>query len=102
VNVTISLQIRFKSPPRTVRRAIMDYVADRYPKAVDYFSWDPTGTRATGKKMGASGSLELTGDGPTTLDIQGKLGFPASLMVTEEQVRDYLDEAIRELKARTP
>jgi hypothetical protein len=102
VNVTISLQIRFKSPPSAVRQAIMDYVADRYPKAVDYFSWDPTGTRATGKKMGASASLELSGEGPTTLDIQGRLGFPASMMVTEEQVRDYLDEAIRNLKERTP
>ena len=100
--MTISLQIRFKSPPSTVRRAIMDYVADRYPKAVDYFSWDATGTRATGKKMGASGSVELSGDGPTTVDIQGKLGFPASLMVTEDQVRDYLDKAIQDLKATTP
>ena len=100
--MTISLQIRFKSPPKAVRRAIMDYVADRYPKAVDYFEWDATGTRATGKKMGASASLELSGDGPTTVDIEGKLGFPASLMVTEEQVRDYLDEAIRELKEKTP
>ena len=100
--MTISLQIRFKSPPSAVRRAIMDYVADRYPKAADYFSWDETGTRATGKKMGASGSLELSGDGPTTLDIEGKLGFPASLMVSEDQVRTYLDEAIRELQAKTP
>ena len=100
--MTISVQIKFKSPPSAVRRAIMDYVADRYPKAADYFSWDATGTRATGKKMGASASLELSGDGPTTVDIEGKLGFPASLMVTEEQVRDYLDEAIRELKEKTP
>lgn len=100
--MTISLQIQFKSPPSRVRRAIMDYVADRYPKAVDYFSWDATGTRATGKKMGASGSVELSGDGPTTVDIQGKVGFPASMVVTEEQVRDYLDKAIRDLKARTP
>ena len=100
--MTISLQIRFKSPPSAVRRAIMEYVADRYPKAIDYFEWDEKGTRATGKKMGASGSLELSGDGPTTLDIQGKLGFPASLMVSEDQVRDYLDEAIRELQAKTP
>jgi hypothetical protein len=96
------MQIEFKSGPSVVRRAIMDYIADRYPKAVDYFSWNATGTRATGKKMGASGSVELVGDGPTTVDIEGKLGFPASLMVTEEQVRDYLDEAIRDLKARTP
>jgi len=100
--VTISMQIKFKSPPSTVRRAIMDYVADRYPKAVDYFSWDATGTRATGKKMGAYGSVELSGDGPTTVDIEGKLGFPASLMVTEDQVRGYLDQAIRDLKAKTP
>ena len=100
--MTISLQVRFQSPPSAVRRAIMDYVADRYPAAADYFSWDPTGTRATGKKMGASASLELTGEGPTTLDIRGKLGFPASMMVTEEQVRDYLDEAIRDLQAKTP
>ena len=100
--MTISRQIRFASPPSAVRRAIMDYVAGRYPKALDYFSWDPTGTRASAKKMGASASLELSGDGPTTVDIEGKLGFPASLMVTEEQVRDYLDDAIRELKEKTP
>ena len=100
--MTISVQIEFKSPPSTVRRAIMDYVADRYPKAVDYFSWNATGTRATGKKMGASASVELSGDGPTTVEIEGKLGFPASMMVTEKQVRDYLDQAIRDLKAKTP
>jgi hypothetical protein len=102
VNVTISLQIKFKSPPSTVRRAIMDYVAGRYPKAMDYFSWDATGTRASAKKMGASASVELSGEGPTVVDIQGKLGFPASLMVTEDQVRVYLDKAIQDLKSTTP
>ena len=98
----ISTQVRFKSEPAVVRRAILDYVARRYPRAADYISWDRSGRRAAASKMGASASLELLGDGPTTVDISARIGFPASMAVSESRLRRYLDEAIRDLKKTTP
>lgn len=95
-------QIRFESSPADVRRAIMDYVADRFPRAADFITWDSSGTRASGSKMGASGSLRLTGGGPTIVDVHAKIGFPASMAVTETGLRRHLDEAIRDLKKKTP
>jgi hypothetical protein len=95
-------QVRFESPPGVVRRAIMDYVADRYPKAADYFSWDSAGTRASGSKMGAAGTVRLTGKGPTLVEIRARIGFPASMMVSEVRLRRHLDQAIRDLKKKTP
>jgi len=95
-------QVRFESPPAVVRRAIMDYVADRYPKAADYITWDSTGTRASGSKMGASGTMRLTGKGPTIVEIQARIGFPVSMMVSEIRLRRQLDQAVRDLKKKTP
>ena len=100
--MTISLQIRFKSPPSAVRRAIMDYVVDRYPKAAGYITWDPTGTRASGSKMGASGTVRLTGRGPTVVEIRARIGFPASMAVSESRLRRDLEQVIRDLKKTTP
>ena len=98
----LETQIRFESPPAAVRRAIMDYVADRYPKAADSIAWDRSGTRASGSKMGASGSLVLTGRGPTIVEIRARIGFPASIAVSEARLRRELDRAIRDLKKTTP
>jgi hypothetical protein len=95
-------QVRFESPPAAVRRAIMDYVADRFPKAADHISWDSTGTRATGSKMGASGTVRLTGRGPTVVEIHARIGFPASMAVSESRLRRHLEEAVRDLKKTTP
>src|SRR6185436_18342491 len=98
----LETQIQFESGPAAVRRAIMDYVADRFPKAADFITWDATGTRASGSKMGASGSLRLTGRGPTIVDLHAKIGFPASMAVTETRIRRSFDQAIRDLKKTTP
>jgi hypothetical protein len=98
----ISEQIRFDSPPELVRGAITGYVERRYPRALDFVKWDSTGTRASASTMGASCSLVLSGEGPTVVDIQGRLGFPASLAVSESQLRKYLDQAIRDLKKTIP
>lgn len=95
-------EVRFESTPAAVRRAIMDYVADRYPKAADYITWDPTGTRASGAKMGASGTVRLTGRGPTVVEIRARIGFPASMAVSESRLRRHLEQAIRDLKKTTP
>lgn len=98
----ISTEIEFKSAPAKVRRAIMDYVEGLYPKAADYITWNATGTRASGSKMGASGSLRLSGDGPTVVHLEAKIGFPASLAVSRAKVEETLDKAVRDLKKKTP
>jgi hypothetical protein len=98
----ISLQYRFKSPPDVVRRALVEYVQRKFPKASKYVAWDPDGTRASGKKMGVSGTLELRGEGPTVVDLSGRVGFPASLTVTERQIRSAVDEAFRDLQSVIP
>jgi hypothetical protein len=98
----LDLQVRFESSPAAVRRAIMDYVADRYPKAAEFITWDSSGTRASGSRMGASGSLRLTGRGPTIVDLHARIGFPASMAVTETRIRRSFDQAIRDLKKTTP
>ena len=98
----ISEQVGFESPPALVRQAIIGYVESKYPRALDFIKWDSTGTRASASTMGASCSLVLSGAGPTILDIEGKVGFPASLAVSEAQVVQYLRQAIQDLKERTP
>jgi hypothetical protein len=98
----IDTQVRFESSPSAVRRAIMDYVADRFPRAAEFITWDAAGTQASGSKMGASGTLRLSGRGPTVVDIHAKIGFPASMAVSESRVRSTLDQAIRDLKKKTP
>ena len=93
-----SEQVRFESPPAEVRRAITDYVARRFPQAADVIQWDRGGKRASGSKMGASGTLELSGTGPTTVDISASVGLPASLLVSEAKVRKYFRQALDDLK----
>jgi hypothetical protein len=51
--------------------------------------------------LGASGSITLSGSGPTTVRINGDIGFPASLFVSEKLVRIGLDQAIRDIKKKT-
>jgi hypothetical protein len=51
--------------------------------------------------LGASGSITLSGSGPTTVRINGDIGFPASLFVSEKLVRMGLDQAIRDIKKKT-
>jgi hypothetical protein len=97
-----SERIQFESGPTAVRRAISGYVARRFPRASDVIQWDPSGRRATGSKMGASGTLMLSGTGPTTLEISAVVGLPASLLITKAKVRKYLREAITDLKKTTP
>ena len=98
----IDKQIHFDSSPAAVRRAIMDYVAGRFPRAAEFITWDAAGTQASGSKMGASGTLRLSGRGPTVVDLHAKIGFPASMAVTESRIRRTLDDAIRDLKKKTP
>ena len=98
----ISEQVGFESSPALVRQAIIGYVESTYPRALGFIKWDSTGTRASASKMGASCSLVLSGAGPTVLDIKGKVGFPASLAVSEAQVLHYLRQAIQALKMKTP
>lgn len=100
--MNISERIEFDSPPDHVRRAIIHYVDRRVPRASEFIRWDKAGRNATASKMGASGSIRLSGDGPTVVEIEGKVGLPASLLVTEDRVRAYLREAIRDLKQQTP
>lgn len=97
-----STEIQFESDPAVVRQAIMTYVTGKYPKAADYITWDSTGTRASGSKLGASGLVLLSGDGPTIVRIQAKIGFPASMAVSRGEVERYLDQAVRDLKQSTP
>jgi hypothetical protein len=52
--------------------------------------------------MGASGTLTLSGTGPTTVEISATVGLPASLLVTEAKVRRYLLEALSDIKKATP
>jgi len=98
----ISHEVEFLSGPADVRRAIMDYVAGKFPKATDFIIWDQTGTEAKGSKMGASGSLVLSGHGPTRVRLDAKIGFPASLAITKAKIEETLDKAIRDLKKKTP
>jgi hypothetical protein len=98
----ISTQIRFKSAPADVRRAILDYMASHYPRAADYITWDAAGRSARASKMGASGELRLSGEGPTLVDIKARIGFPASMAVSASRIRQSLDRAVRDLKKRTP
>lgn len=93
-----STQVQFESPPEDVRAAIMDYVTRKYPRAADYITWDPSGSVATGSRMGASGTVRLSGDGPTIVDIKAKIGFPALLAVSESRIRKTLDQVVRDLK----
>lgn len=97
-----SEQVRFESAPAVVRRAISDYVARRFPKASDVIRWDATGRRAHASKMGASGVLTLTGSGPTFVEVDAKVGLPASLLVTEAKVRRYFRQAVLDIKKVVP
>lgn len=96
--MNFSTQVEFQKPPAEVRAAIMDYVTRKYPKAAEYFEWDKAGRVAKGSKMGASGSVRLLGEGPTTVEIRAKIGFPASLAVSEAQIRSAVDQVVKDLQ----
>jgi hypothetical protein len=100
--MNISEQVGFESSLALVRQAITGYVESKYPRALTFIKWDSTGTRASASKMGVSCSLVLSGADPTVVDIKGRIGLPASLAVSEDQVRKYLRQAIRDLKKKTP
>jgi hypothetical protein len=97
----ISVRVEFDSPPSVVRNAITRYVKTCYPQAVSYLKWDETGMAVSASDLGASGSIMLSGSGPTIVEICGDIGFPASLFVSEKQVRSGLGQAIRDIKKRT-
>jgi hypothetical protein len=97
----ISVQVEFDSPPSVVRNAIIKYVKTYYPQAVSYLKWNETGRAVSASDLGASGSIILSGTGPTIVQISGDIGFPASLFVSEKQVRSGLSQAIRDIKKRT-
>lgn len=97
----IYVRLDFNSSPAKIRRAINAFVASRYPQAVPYLTWDSTGTQLSASKMGASCSIVLSGKGPTVVDVNGDIGFPASLFVSTELVRKGLDQAIRDIKKKT-
>jgi hypothetical protein len=93
--------VDFDSSPAALRRAINGYVRTMYPQAVPYLKWDASGTSLSASKLGASCSIVLSGTGPTVVDISGEISFPASLFVSEDQVRKGLQQAIRDVKKRT-
>jgi len=97
----ISVQVEFDSPPSVVRNAITRYVKTCYPQAVSYLRWNEAGTAVSASDLGASGSIILSGSGPTVVQICGDIGFPASLFVSEARVRSGLSQAIRDIKKRT-
>jgi hypothetical protein len=97
----IAVRVEFDSSPAIVRRAISKYVERFYPYAVSYMVWDESGRSVSASKMGASGSIVLSGSGTTTVEISGDIGFPASLFVSEKRVREGLDQAIRDIKRKT-
>jgi hypothetical protein len=91
---------KFKSPPAKVRTEMIAALKERFPDFVHLLKWNPEGTQATGSKFGVKGSLELEGDGPTTLTVTYSIGFPASLKYSEKEAADALKAAFKELKAR--
>jgi hypothetical protein len=95
-------RVSFQSPPSEVRRAIRSYLSKRFPRAADAIHWDSGGRRASGSGMGASGTLTLSGKGPTVVEIDASVGLPASLVVTEEKVRRYLRQALAEIHKSVP
>jgi len=97
----ITAQVEFDSLPATVRRAINDYVARTYPQAIPYMKWDSAGRSLSASKLGASCRIVLSGTGSTVVGISGDIGFPASLFVSENQLKNGLNQAIRDIKKRT-
>jgi hypothetical protein len=96
----ISVQVEFDAPPAVVRNAINTYVKRWYPQAVPYMKWDDSGTSVSASNLGASGSITLTGSGTTLVTVTGDIGFPASLFVSEKQMRQGLNHAIRDITKR--
>ena len=58
-------------------------------------------TSVSASNLGASGSIVLSGSGPTRVEVSGDIGFPASLFVSEKTVRLGLGLAIRDIKKKT-
>ena len=98
----ISEEVRFSSPPALVREAVLAYLEKHFPQALPFVKWDSTKSRASASRLGASGTLDLGGTGPTILILKAHVGFPASLSISEEQVRAHLSQAIGELQKKAP
>ena len=92
----------FKSGPAAIRKALRETLDARVPEFAHLLQWDEEGRRSSGSKLGAKGSVELIGDGPTTLTMTFSIGFPASLKMSEEKAARMLREELKELKARVP
>ena len=98
----VSEEVRFSSAPALVRAAVLAYLKSRFPEALPFIRWDSSETHASAARLGASGTLELAGTGPTLMVLKGRVGFPASLSVSEAQVKTHLNQAIRDLKNAVP
>lgn len=90
----------FESGPEKVRAEMVALLTERFPEFVHLLVWSPDGKTAAGSTFGAKGSLDLDGEGPTTLTVTCSIGFPASLKYSEEQAAEALKAAIKELKSR--
>ena len=55
----------------------------------------------TASGMGASCSIVLSGSGPTVVEVNGDIGLPASLFVSDKLVKQGLGQAIRDIKKKT-
>jgi len=97
----ISVRVYFNSSPAQVRRAINGYLGRYYPQAMPYIKWDASGASMSAAGMGASCSIVLSGSGPTVVDVNGDIGFPASLFVSDKVARQGLGDAIRDIKKKT-
>ncbi len=95
-------EIRFASAPALVRAAILAYLRSHFPEAMAHITWDSSETHASGSRFGASGTLELSGAGPTLVILKVRIGFPASLSVSKAQLKTRLNQAIDDLKSAVP
>jgi hypothetical protein len=92
----------FQSGPAKIRAALRERLEAKVPQFAHLLEWNKDGTKSSGSKLGAKGSIELIGDGPTTLTMTFSIGFPASLKISEERAARVLREELKELKSRVP
>ena len=100
--MAISIQQGFTSNPTVLRQGIIDILGEKVPEVLDLLTWNDQLTHASGSKMGASFTLEVSGEGPTVLKVTGSIGFPASLKHSEGEVKYKIQDAINELMKRIP
>lgn len=100
--MSTTIEETFDSSPAKVRAGIMETLTERVPQFVHLLKWNSDGTKASGSKMGAKGTLELEGKGPTTATMTFTIGFPASMKYSEADAARELRRAIKDLKSRVP